>query len=250
MRHAIPRYAMATILTLLASPASYAENFGTFVGRVVAEWLSGGREMKLVEPFSYISPKNMLWDAPTGSIVDGASIPRFAWSIIGGPFEGKYRNASVIHDVACVRRDHTWQDVHEAFYTAMLASDVDTTIAKIMYAAVYHFGPRWDRRVTVSRVPFASAEAQAQAIARTALKGEVPNVSIVPGPTRPQTCRNCVNQLPDLPPETADISVTFASRGWRTLSETQFNALQAEIETKGLSIEQIENYTPPAGPQR
>jgi hypothetical protein len=76
--------------------------------------------------------------------VDGASIPKFAWSIIGGPFEGKYRDASVIHDVACVARSAPWEYVHLVFYYAMLASGVDKTTAKIMYAAVYHFGPRWD----------------------------------------------------------------------------------------------------------
>ncbi len=33
--------------------------------------------------------------------------------------------------------------VHRTFYTAMRASSVDVWRAKVMYAAVYHFGPRW-----------------------------------------------------------------------------------------------------------
>lgn len=118
-------------------------DYGRFVGSVVVEWLDDGRLMKLIAPFAYIAPDGLQWDAPAGSIIDGASIPRFAWSIIGGPFEGKYRNASVIHDVACDERLRSWQEVHQTFYTAMLASDVDKITAKIMYAAVYHFGPRW-----------------------------------------------------------------------------------------------------------
>jgi len=72
-----------------------------------------------------------------------ASIPRLAWTIIGGPFEGLYRDASVIHDVACVEKSRPWLQVHRTFYLAMLASGVTTVKAKVMYAAVYHFGPRW-----------------------------------------------------------------------------------------------------------
>jgi hypothetical protein len=104
--------------------------------------------MKLTEPFSYVDPGGLHWDAPTGSIVDGASIPQIGWTIIGGPFEGKYRNASVIHDVACVKRDKAWEQVHYMFYTAMIAGGVERVRAKIMYAAVYHFGPRWPSIVT------------------------------------------------------------------------------------------------------
>jgi len=127
---------------------------GKFVGRVVAEWLKDGRLMKLTEPFAYIDPAGQRWDAPAGSIVDGASIPQIAWSFTGGPFEGKYRDASVIHDVACVQHQRDWQQVHLAFYTAMLASGVERLKAKIMYGAVYQFGPRWPtvREITQSVV--------------------------------------------------------------------------------------------------
>jgi Protein of unknown function (DUF1353) len=66
------------------------------------------------------------------------------WSVIGGPFEGLYRNASVIHDVACAEQKRAWYMVHRAFYH-MMASGLGPVQAKIMYAAVYHFGPRWSR---------------------------------------------------------------------------------------------------------
>ena len=126
------------------------KGFGSYRGRIVAEFLDDGRKMKLTEDFTYLDPNGDEWIAPAGSIIDGASIPRFAWTIIGGPFEKKYRNASVIHDVACVDRKRRWEDTHRVFYTGMLASDVEYVTAKIMYAAVYHFGPRWPF-VVVSR---------------------------------------------------------------------------------------------------
>jgi hypothetical protein len=116
---------------------------GRYEGTVQAEWLVDGRKMRLLADFGYWDPNEVKWTALTGSVVDGASIPQFAWSLIGGPFEGKYRDASVIHDVACDEKSRPWDAVHLVFYEAMLTSGVKTVLAKIMYAAVYHFGPRW-----------------------------------------------------------------------------------------------------------
>src|SRR5229473_500744 len=72
-----------------------------------------------------------------------ASIPRAFWSVIGGPLEGQYRNASVFHDVACDQKSQPWKTVHRMFYNAMRWSGVYEIKAKIMYYAVYNFGPRW-----------------------------------------------------------------------------------------------------------
>jgi hypothetical protein len=116
---------------------------GWYVGEVVARWHADGRAMTLVQDFAYEAPWGDRWDAPARSVIDGASIPRLMWSIIGGPFEGMYRDASVIHDVACAAKERNWREVHEAFYYAMLASGVGEVQAKVMYAAVFHFGPRW-----------------------------------------------------------------------------------------------------------
>jgi hypothetical protein len=58
-----------------------------FVGRVLAEWLPDGRNMRLEEPFEYVDAGGRRWPVPKGISVDGASIPQVFWSIIGGPFE-------------------------------------------------------------------------------------------------------------------------------------------------------------------
>ena len=99
--------------------------------------------MELIRSLTYLDPECKNWTAPVGSVIDGASIPRFFWPVIGGPFEGKYRDASVIHDVECSTRDHQWEAVHFMFYRAMLASGVGRIKAEFMYQAVYWFGPRW-----------------------------------------------------------------------------------------------------------
>jgi hypothetical protein len=63
--------------------------------------------------------------------------------VIGGPYEGKYRDASVNHDYECCVQQSAWQDVHRMFYDGMMARGVELWRAKLMYFAVYFFGPRW-----------------------------------------------------------------------------------------------------------
>ena len=119
------------------------ESFGRFEGDVVGVWSPNGRDMTLREDFAYLDPRGTRWEAPTGSVVNGASIPRVFWSAIGGPFEGRYRNASVIHDVACVEMTQPWEDVHKMFYEACRCGGVGESKAKLIYWAVRSFGPRW-----------------------------------------------------------------------------------------------------------
>ncbi len=91
---------------------------------------------------------------PAGTKVDGASIPQALWSLIGGPFEGKYRDASVIHDYYCDVRLKSWRTVHRVFYNAMRVSGVSEARAKLMYAAVFFGGPRWsDTAVDNANLP-------------------------------------------------------------------------------------------------
>lgn len=116
-------------------------------GSAVVELLDEGRRVKLVNDFGYIDQYGSRWDVPAGAIVDGASIPRVLWSIIGGPFEGPYRIASVIHDWFCDLRTRPWRAVHRMFYEAMVVSGVAHGRAALMYGGVYWGGPRWSATV-------------------------------------------------------------------------------------------------------
>jgi hypothetical protein len=120
-----------------------AAPFGKFEGRVVTSWQDDGRNMRLEEDFAYVDPRGKRWLAPTGSIVNGASIPQAFWSAIGGPFEGPFRNASVVHDVGCDEQKESWESVHLMFHDACRCGGVSSKKAKLMYWAVYNFGPRW-----------------------------------------------------------------------------------------------------------
>lgn len=104
------RFLFAPLVLTLA--CSRPGPFGHFVGTVKTEWIEPDRKMRLLDDFSYVDSRGTVWAAPKGSVVDGASIPQVLWSVVGSPYTGEYRNASVVHDVACVKRDKPWQDVH------------------------------------------------------------------------------------------------------------------------------------------
>ena len=120
-----------------------AKYYGAFFGKVEASWLSDGRTMELLEPVVFIDHRNKRWFAEAGRLVDRASIPRFFWRFIGGPFSGKYRRASTIHDAYCERRSTPSPQVHAMFYAAMRADGVGAFKAWLMWLAVRLFGPRF-----------------------------------------------------------------------------------------------------------
>ncbi|MBA3273256.1 MAG: DUF1353 domain-containing protein [Chthoniobacterales bacterium] len=99
--------------------------------------------MVLLNELRYTDPYGEVWIAPAGSRVNGASIPRAFWSMIGGPFEGKYRNASVLHDVAYEQQTRPWQEVDRMFYNAMRCSGVGAVTAKTMYYTLLRHGRHW-----------------------------------------------------------------------------------------------------------
>lgn len=117
-----------------------------FVGNLVIEDINdpSGRLFRLTKPFGYIDSKDIEWRAEAGAEIDGASIPRIFWPVIGSPYVGLYRRASVIHDFYIKHKFRRWQDVHRVFYDAMITAGVKKTKALFMFGAVWLFGPRWD----------------------------------------------------------------------------------------------------------
>lgn len=117
---------------------------GTFSGDVEVMWPADEpRIMVLTKELVYRDKKGTFWTAPAGARIDGASIPKFFWRVIGSPFIGLYRRASVIHDVYCVTQTRLAQDVHDCFHEMMLADGVPEQKAQTMFQAVDKFGPRW-----------------------------------------------------------------------------------------------------------
>jgi len=157
----------AAVVVLLSVAAFFAykwwtneptdPTFGRFEGEIVTKWVAPDREMQLMQDFAYIDPRGKRWLAPADSKIDGASIPAVFWSLIGGPFEGPYRAASVVHDAACVAKQERWEDVHRMFYEACRCSRLGEGKAQAMYWAVYKFGPHWPSGSAHEIVAFAAA---------------------------------------------------------------------------------------------
>jgi hypothetical protein len=101
--------------------------------------------VRLLEDLIFIDSTGKKWTSPKGSVVDGATIPKALQSMIGTPYGGEYVLASVIHDVAYDEKKESWQEVHRAFYDALLASGVEANKASIMYIAVYEASGRWGK---------------------------------------------------------------------------------------------------------
>lgn len=132
-----------------AEPESVAD-FGRYEGLPPqVAFLEDGRFMQLLSPLAYVRPDGSAWPVPSGIRIDGASIPRAFWTLIGGPFEGRYRNASIVHDHYCDRMTRPWQDTHRMFHEAMRCSGVAAVRAGIMFYAVHRFGPRWGIRTGI-----------------------------------------------------------------------------------------------------
>jgi len=133
---------------------------GRFLSTPKVEMLDEGRLLRLLEDFVYVDPNGDPWLAPLGRIVDGASIPKPFWSFTGGPLTGKYRNASIVHDIECDDRKRPSEKVHLMFYHACLTGGVPEPEAKRLYWAVARFGPRWASNAKNREVSFTADDGE------------------------------------------------------------------------------------------
>lgn len=123
-----------------------AGEFGRFIGEVITKWLvedGEDRLMQVLNDFSYEDPATKIWTTPAGWKVDGASIPRALWPIVGSPFTGDYRRASVVHDHYCDVRTEPSDAVHLMFYYACRADGVGLFNANTLYYGILAGGPSW-----------------------------------------------------------------------------------------------------------
>jgi hypothetical protein len=119
------------------------------------------------EELIFIDGQGLEWKAPQGTLTDGASVPRLALWVTDGRFDRGFLKAAVIHDAYCQSdnaercpeqyKKRPWKDVHRMFYEACLAGGTDPMRAKLMFAAVWMGGPRWnDPDNNLDHIPQAS----------------------------------------------------------------------------------------------
>ncbi len=142
---------IAALSLLLSSVGASAAPFcqavsdrNCFTGKFGLVDVPGDPDQKLLEAdFGYIDAKGVGWQTNKATKTDGASIPPLLQPFVGSPWEDRYIRAAVIHDWYCDRHVRTWKETHSVFYDAMLASGLQKPKAKLLFYAVYAFGPRW-----------------------------------------------------------------------------------------------------------
>lgn len=125
----------------------------------------------------------------------------------------------------------------------MRTSGVETWRAKIMYAAVYHFGPRWPRQVEVLNLRVTQTPVAKERALTGAKLGSTAEIVGV----RPRG-RTFIEILTNQP-ETGDFDIRVLPPPPR-LKDSDFERLKQTItalepsELGGLSLEEIRNYQP------
>jgi hypothetical protein len=134
-------------------------NYGKFSGDPEVRWKVSAREpdrdMNLLSDFHFVDPASRMWHAPKESTVDGASIPRALWTVVGAPFCGDYRRASVVHDVACVDAGNDKKKrkaADQMFFYACRAGGCSWSQSVVLYigvriGAAAAFVPAWNTAV-------------------------------------------------------------------------------------------------------
>ena len=140
----IVRSALAVVAMVAMSVSSAASACGKFEGRLILEDVAtnypdhgafdpGHTEFQLLSEYTFIGCDGTRYTIPTHrevggekvpTIVNGASIPKAIWSVVGGPWSGKYRNAAVIHDFMTEINFEDSDTTNRIFYDAMISNDV------------------------------------------------------------------------------------------------------------------------------
>src|SRR5438046_8522961 len=137
-----------------------------FSGEPETKWLTQApqtedRCMTLLKPFWFRDPDGKQWDAPKGMTTDGASIPRALWTLVGSPYTGDYRRASIVHDKACDDASGNTTARRKAdrmFYHACRAGGCSIQEATLLYIGVIMGGvwplvPAWSPSMAAREGP-------------------------------------------------------------------------------------------------
>ena len=186
--------------------------------------------MKLKENFSYTDWHGHTLEAKAGFISDGATIPRAVWSLVGGPWDGAYRSAAVVHDVGCESHKYTWRDTHRLFYEAMLDSGVSRDLALTMYWGVLVGGPRW--QVVATTAAKTSKQLEIAVASEMSKLSEVQRKDAVVESTRTDKIVN------DKTVSEYSASVTLPKNG-SEVSESDLRKLETELSARTAKGEEI-----------
>ncbi|WP_425100108.1 DUF1353 domain-containing protein [Tropicibacter sp. S64] len=147
----------------------------------------GGRPYQFfptASQLNFVDADGTTWIAPRRTLTDGASVPQIFISIVGDPTSPEFRNAAAMHDAYCGIGNETggmfhkarWQDVHKMFYDGLVVGGAAPGVAKLMFAAVWLGGPRWETSLTLDHVPVAARQ-QSMRKAKAFIEREDPPIN-------------------------------------------------------------------------
>jgi len=112
-----------------------------FLGRLVLEEIPHDKlQMVVYFDFAFLDSDGRLWPCFRGDIIDGATIPRFGWTIFGSPYTGLYRRAAAPHDTAYMYQLRSQIEADRMLREAAKCDRTGKAMAWIMERAVRNFG--------------------------------------------------------------------------------------------------------------
>lgn len=144
----------ALALVVVVSCGDGGGDDGQFAPSEISLRERGELKELLDERLVFTDAAGLEWVAPRGTLTDGASVPRIALPVTNGRWDVSFLKAAVVHDAYCQSDNETrapeqyrsrpWRQVHRMFYQASLAGGTPPLLAKVMFAAVWLGGPKWD----------------------------------------------------------------------------------------------------------
>lgn len=94
------------------------------------------------KPFHFVDSFGDVWYAEYRHVVNGLSTPWFFWRLFP-PFSGFGIKTSVIHDVACDKKNRPSWKAHRMVYYSARCEGMSKQRAFLMWFAVRYFGPKF-----------------------------------------------------------------------------------------------------------
>jgi hypothetical protein len=117
--------------------------FGFFIGS--DEIVLFGSKARTVDTIIYVEPDGLTQHViPRGFVYDGATVPVWAWSLVGHPFVRPFRRPAALHDYYCMYKKISSKLAHKLFFYALRAEGISAWKAQLIYLSVLLFGPRFE----------------------------------------------------------------------------------------------------------
>jgi hypothetical protein len=99
--------------------------------------------IRLKEELLFRQTGGETWVVPANAIVDGRSMPKLFFSLIGHPFTSGFLKTAIIYDYAVKAKVRRWTDAQRMFVEGVVVEGVPTIEAKAMYMLLHATGSRW-----------------------------------------------------------------------------------------------------------